>query len=91
MAIQKKESARLMWNTKTCHLINAKAAEIQVSEIVFPNPTVYQTSVTETFFNSNSNVKLQKDRINRIICGNNLLAMQALVAAGYEGKISLIY
>src|SRR5919202_894798 len=91
MAIRKKESARLMWNTKTRHLINAKKTKIQISEIVFSNPTVHQSSVTETFFNSNSNVKFQKDRINRIIYGNNLLAMQALIASGYEGKISLIY
>jgi adenine-specific DNA-methyltransferase len=29
--------------------------------------------------------------MNRLIWGNNLLAMQALLASGYEGKISLIY
>src|SRR5918911_1876989 len=91
MAIRKKESARLMWNNKTRHLINAKETKIQISEIVFSNPIVHQPSVTETFFNSNSNVKFQKDRINRIICGNNLLAMQALIASDYEGKVSLIY
>jgi adenine-specific DNA-methyltransferase len=91
MAARRKESARLMWNTKPRHLINTKRTEIQISEIVFSNPTVHQSLVTQTFFNSNSNVKFQKDRINRIIYGNNLLAMQALIASGYEGKISLIY
>ena len=29
--------------------------------------------------------------MNRLIWGDNLLAMQALLAQGYEGKINLIY
>jgi adenine-specific DNA-methyltransferase len=91
IAIRKKESARLTWNTKPHHLINIKGTEIQTSEIVFSNPTVRQPSTTQTFFNSNSNIKFQRDRISRIICGNNILTMQALIASGYEGKISLIY
>jgi adenine-specific DNA-methyltransferase len=91
IAIRRKESARLTWNTKPHHLINIRRTEIQTSEIVFSNPTVHQPSTTRTFFNSNSNIKFQRDRINRIICGNNLLTMQALIASGYEGKISLIY
>jgi adenine-specific DNA-methyltransferase len=91
IAIRKKESAKLTWNTKPHHLINIKGTEIQTSEIVFSNPTLCQPSTTQTFFNSNSNIKFQRDRINRIICGNNILTMQALIASGYEGKISLIY
>jgi adenine specific DNA methylase Mod len=91
IVIRKKESARLIWNAKPHHLINTKETEFQTSEFVFSNPTVDQSSVIQTFFNSNSTIKFQKDRINRIICGNNLLTMQALIASGYEGKISLIY
>ena len=91
MVVRRKGSARLTWNTKPRHMTNTKRTQIQISEIVFSNPQVHQSSVTQTFFNNNSSVKLQKDRINRIICGNNLLAMQALIASGYEGKISLIY
>ena len=91
IVIRKKESARLIWNAKPHHLINTKETEFQTSEFVFSNPTVDQSSVIQTFLNSNSTIKFQKDRINRIICGNNLLTMQALIASGYEGKISLIY
>jgi DNA modification methylase len=91
IAIRRKESARLTWNTKPHHLIDTKGTEIQISEIVFSNPTAHQPSTTQTFFKSNSNINFQRNRINRIICGNNLLAMQALIASGYEGKISLIY
>jgi adenine-specific DNA-methyltransferase len=92
IVVRKKESARLIWNTKSHHLINTKETEFQTSEVVFSNPTVEdQSSVIQTFFNSNSNIKFQNDRINRVICGNNLLTMQALIASGYEGKISLIY
>ena len=92
LVVRKKDSARLIWNTKSRHLINTKETGFQTSEVVFSNPTVDQSSsVIQTLLNSNSNIKFQKDRINRVICGNNLLTMQALIASGYEGKISLIY
>ena len=35
--------------------------------------------------------ELDKQSMNRLIWGDNLLAMQALLAHGYEGKINLIY
>jgi 16S rRNA G966 N2-methylase RsmD len=35
--------------------------------------------------------QIDKPQMNRLIWGDNLLAMQALLAQGYEGKISLIY
>ena len=35
--------------------------------------------------------EIDKSRMNRLIWGDNLLAMQALLASGYEGKINLIY
>ncbi|MEW5948688.1 MAG: site-specific DNA-methyltransferase [Thermodesulfobacteriota bacterium] len=34
---------------------------------------------------------IDKQKMNRLIWGDNLLAMQALLAQGYEGKINLIY
>lgn len=34
---------------------------------------------------------LDKSKWNRLIWGDNLLAMQALLANGYAGKIDLIY
>ncbi len=35
--------------------------------------------------------EIDKQKMNRLICGDNLLAMQALLNQGYEGKINLIY
>jgi len=35
--------------------------------------------------------ELDKQKMNRLIWGDNLLAMQALLNQGYEGKINLIY
>lgn len=35
--------------------------------------------------------ELDKNQMNRLIWGDNLLAMQALLAQGYAGKIDLIY
>ncbi|WP_193200610.1 site-specific DNA-methyltransferase [Nostoc sp. MG11] len=35
--------------------------------------------------------EINKSRMNRLIWGDNLLAMQALLAQGYAGKIDLIY
>lgn len=38
-----------------------------------------------------SGSQIDKSKINRLIWGDNLLAMQALIAQGYAGKIDLIY
>ncbi len=35
--------------------------------------------------------EIDKQKMNRLIWGDNLLAMQALLNQGYEGKINLIY
>jgi adenine-specific DNA-methyltransferase len=34
---------------------------------------------------------IDKTKMNRLIWGDNMLAMQAQLASGYEGKINLIY
>jgi 16S rRNA G966 N2-methylase RsmD len=34
---------------------------------------------------------LDKQKMNRLVWGDNLLAMQTLLSQGYEGKINLIY
>ncbi len=35
--------------------------------------------------------EINKSQMNRLIWGDNLLVMQALLAQGYAGKIDLIY
>jgi adenine specific DNA methylase Mod len=86
----RKDSVRLIWNTKPRRAINPKDIEFQTAEAVLPNPSRDQQTI-QSFFNTISNVHLEKSKMNRLIWGDNLLAMQALLASGYEGKIGMIY
>ena len=88
--VRKKDSARLIWSTKPRRAVNPRDIEFQTAEIVLPNPTRDQQTIP-SFFNTLSNSQLEKNKMNRLIWGDNLLAMQALLASGYEGKIGLIY
>jgi adenine-specific DNA-methyltransferase len=88
--VRKKDSARLIWSTKPRRAVNPKDIEFQTAEIVLPNPARDQQTIP-SFFNTLSNSQLGRNKMNRLIWGNNLLAMQALLASGYEGKIGLIY
>lgn len=88
--VRKKGSTRLVWDTKPRHAINSKDIEFQIVEVVLSNPARDEPAI-QSFFNNSSCIQLQRDRMNRLIWGNNLLTMQALLASGYEGKISLIY
>jgi adenine-specific DNA-methyltransferase len=88
--IRKKDSARLIWSTKPRRAVNPKDIEFQTAEVVLPNPLRDQQTI-QSFFNTLFSVQIDRARVNRLVWGNNLLAMQALLASGYEGKISLIY
>lgn len=87
---RRKDSARLQWNSKPRRAINPRDIDFQTAEIVIPNPARDQSTIT-SFGNLMDNVRLDKSTMNRLIWGDNLLSMQALLASGYEGKISLIY
>lgn len=87
---RKKDSARLVWDTKPKRAPNPKDIEFQTAEIVIPNPHRDQARLP-SFVESLSKTTIDKTKMNRLIWGDNLLAMQALLAAGYEGKINLIY
>jgi adenine-specific DNA-methyltransferase len=86
----KKDSARLIWASKPRRALNPKDIEFQTAEVVLPNPARDQRTI-QSFFNILSNVKIERTKMNRLVWGNNLLTMQALLASGYEGKVSLIY
>src|SRR5919108_916684 len=90
ISTQKKDSARLLWDTKPRRALNPKDIEFQTAEVVLPNPARDQRTI-QSFFNILSNVQIERNKMNRLIWGNNLLTMQALLASGYEGKINLIY
>lgn len=88
---RKKDSARLVWDTKPRRATNPKDIEFQTAELVIPNPQ-YKDELPLSFRDSLfGEEELDKQKMNRLIWGDNLLAMQALLAQGYEGKINLIY
>lgn len=90
MEARKRDSARVIWGTKPRRAVNPKDIEFQTAEVVLPNPSRDQQTL-QSIFNTLSNVEFERGKMNRLIWGNNLLAMQALLASGYEGKIGLIY
>jgi adenine specific DNA methylase Mod len=88
--VRNKDSARLIWSSKPRRAVNPKDIEFQTAEIVLLNPARDQQTIL-SFFNALSDSQLDKNNMNRLIWGNNLLAMQALLASGYECKVGLIY
>jgi len=87
---RKKDSAHLAWDTKPKRAPNPRDIEFQTAEIVIPNPHRDQARLP-SFTESLSKMTIDKTKMNRLIWGDNLLAMQALISSGYEGKIDLIY
>jgi len=89
--LRKKDSVRLVWDTKPRRAPNPKDIEFQTAEVVIPNPQYagqLPLSLRDGLFGE---AEIDKQKMNRLIWGDNLLAMQALLAQGYEGKIKLIY
>ena len=86
---RKKDSARLTWSSKPRRAPNPKDIDFQTAEIVIPNPQRDQLTIAQ--FDKLAEVEIDKTKMNRLIWGDNMLAMQALLASGYEGKINLIY
>lgn len=90
--IRKRDSARLVWDSKPRRAPNPRDIEFQTAEIVIPNPQRNGKQIPITFRDGLlDESELDKSQMNRLIWGDNLLAMQALLAQGYEGKINLIY
>ncbi len=91
-----------MWDTKPRRAPNPKDIEFQTAEVVIPN-LQYANQLPLSNLPPNGELfprddqlalygqEIDKQKMNRLIWGDNLLAMQALLAQGYEGKINLIY
>src|SRR3990167_10371762 len=108
---RKKDSARIVWDSKPRRAPNPKDIEFQTAEVVIPNPetagqlpmsfrdTLLGPAYAEASAGREEELDLSaceraqagKQKMNRLIWGDNLLAMQALLNQGYEGKINLIY
>ena len=88
---RKKDSARLVWDSKPRRAPNPKDIEFQTAEVVIPNP-IHRGQLPLSFKDGLiGESAIDKQKMNRLIWGDNLLAMQALLNQGYEGKINLIY
>jgi DNA modification methylase len=90
--VRKKDSARLTWDTKPRRAPNPKDIEFQTAEVVIPNPHREEAQLPLSFRDGLfGEEEIDKQKMNRLIWDDNLLAMQALLTQGYEGKINLIY
>jgi adenine-specific DNA-methyltransferase len=83
-----KDTARLIWASKPRKEPNPKDLEFQTAEEVYPNVTDIRDRKLSTY---TINGRKISESPNRLIWGDNLLVMQALLAQGYEGQIDLIY
>ena len=84
---RKKDSARLVWDTKPRRAPNPKDIEFQTAEVVIPNPKTAGQLPFSFRDGLIGETDIDKQKMNRLIWGDNLLAMQALLNQGYEGKI----
>lgn len=84
---RKRNTARLVWDSKPKKAPNPKNLGFQIAEVVVPNPA---SSGPRLPFDPVAG-EVDTSACNRLIWGDNLLVMQALLAQGYEGKINLIY
>jgi hypothetical protein len=83
-----KDTARLIWASKPKKEPNEKDLEFQTAEEVYPNVAEAKKRTLSSFVAEDREISAQP---NRLIWGDNLLVMQALLAQGYEGQIDLIY
>ena len=84
-----KDTARLIWASKPRKEPNPKDLEFQTAEEVYPNVADARDHRLSAYTSSNGRKIAESP--NRLIWGDNLLVMQALLAQGYEGQIDLIY
>ena len=84
---KKRNTARLVWDSKPKKAPNPKNLGFQIAEVVVPNPGEAGPRLPLEA----ATQEVDTHDCNRLIWGDNLLVMQALLAQGYEGKINLIY
>jgi adenine-specific DNA-methyltransferase len=86
---RKKDSARLAWSSKPRRAANPKDIDFQTAEIVIPTPqrdhvtlvqfTRYPSLLVKVF--SLEKKLIDKTKMNRLIWGDNMLAMTQFVDA----------
>ena len=89
---RKKDSVRLVWDSKPKRPPSPRDIEFQTAEVVIPNPKRDEATLPLSFHDGIlGDQEIDRAKMNRLIWGDNLLAMQALLTQGYEGKIDLFY
>jgi DNA modification methylase len=84
---KKRNTARLVWDSKPKRAPNPKNLGFQIAEVVVPNPGEAGPRLPL----EPATQEVDTHDCNRLIWGDNLMVMQALLAQGYEGRINLIY
>ena len=79
--IHMKNTARLHWNSKLNVEPESKNLEFQIAEILVPN-VEEADSALDKFIEESSDSNVIAEKPNRLIWGDNLLIMQALLAEG---------
>lgn len=87
--VKPRESAKLVWNSKPRGTPNPRDLEFQPAEVVYSNKAAEQGQ--ELLIPRTADGEVDDKGMNRLIWGDNLLAMQALLAQGFAGGIDLIY
>ena len=83
---KQRDTARLIWASKPRKEPSTKDLMFQTAEVVYPNSA---TGALGSFLENEK--QSFPNTPNRMIWGDNLLIMQALLSQGYEGQIDLIY
>ena len=72
---RKKDSAQIVWDSKPHRAPNPKDIEFQTAEVVIPNPETAGTLPLSFQDQLLGESELDKQKMNRLIWGDNLLAM----------------
>ena len=78
---RKRNTARLVWDNKPRRAPNPKNLGFQIAEVVVPNPA---TQLGPRLPFDPGTQEVDTKACNRLIWGDNLLVMQALLAQGYK-------
>jgi hypothetical protein len=81
---RKRDTACLTWDSKPESALSPEKPALEAYELVIPNPSNRMEACTTPCLKD-------KGSPNRLIWGDNLIAMETLLKQGYEGAVDLIY
>jgi len=78
------KEGKKVFNKIMARINNNNHIEFQINEFVYPNPDV----ITQDLYNSNDVNSTNSNFINKLIYGDNLLSLSALLSLKNQGKLS---